>query len=114
MVKAGSGRAYYVGFVRCRAGEAIAACACWPAAPTNESAAPIASVHDRDQPPDLVSALHPPRSDQTAHHHADPEEDQTFIYTLLVTVLRYGRKSRQVELPVRLSALHRGRDARAV
>jgi actin-like ATPase involved in cell morphogenesis len=105
MVKAGSGRAYYVGLRAAGRDEATPA-VCVVARGTEEgteirlehpftvatnqaiSFALYSSTIRSDRAADIVSLQ--PGDD--AHEHAP-----------LVTVLRYGRKSRQVELPVRLS-----------
>jgi DNA-K related protein/Hsp70 protein len=105
-IKAGSGRAYYVGIHAHDTGDTIAA-VCVLARGTEEgTVTPIAHrfttvanqpisfpLYSRplgtEQAGDLVSL----RRDGDVHEHAP-----------LVTVLRYGRKSRQVELPLRLVA----------
>jgi hypothetical protein len=106
LVKAGSGRAYFVGLRASDAGQTMSA-VCVLARGTEEGTVahiahpftieanrPISfplysSTLRSDTAGDLVTL----RSDNDIHEHAP-----------LVTVLRYGRKSRQIELPIRLSA----------
>lgn len=105
LVTAGSGRAYYVGLRAPRHNEAVAAI-CVLARGTEEGTTatlehPFAVTANRPVSFTLYSSTIRP------DHAGDvvslrPGEDAQ-EHTPLVTVLRYGRKSRHVELPVRLS-----------
>ena len=106
MVKAGSGRAYYIGLPSPDGDETIAA-VCVLARGADEGTVahiehpftiatnrPISfPLYSSTTRSDTAGSLVSLRADEDTHEHAP-----------LVTVLRYGRKSRQVDLPVRLSA----------
>lgn len=118
MVKAGSGRAYYVG-LRSRSDEADAA-VCVISRGTDEGTEirlehpftvatnrPISfslysSTIRSDRAGDIVLLPGDP-SAGSGSSRATSRDDEAREHAPLVTVLRYGRKSRQVELPVRLS-----------
>jgi hypothetical protein len=106
MVKAGSGRAYYVGLRPLDAGEAIAA-VCVLARGADEGTVthiehPFAIATNRPISFPLYSST--TRSDGAGTIASLRADDDTHEHAPLVTVLRYGRKSRQIDLPVRLSA----------
>jgi hypothetical protein len=106
MVKAGSGRAYYIGLRPLDAGEATAA-VCVLARGADEGTVthiehPFTIATNRPISFPLYSST--TRSDGAGSIVSLRADDDTHEHAPLVTVLRYGRKSRQVDLPVRLSA----------
>ena len=120
MVKAGSGRAYYVGLRAARRDEATPA-VCVVARGTEEgtditlehpftvatnqpiSFALYSSTMRSDRAGDIVSLQPGDSSTGSGSSRSTSRDDDAHEHAPLVTVLRYGKKSRQVELPVRLS-----------
>ena len=120
MVKAGSGRAYYVGLRAQRRDEATPA-VCVISRGTEEGTEirlehpftvaknqPISfslysSTIRSDRVGDIVSLECGDPSAGSGSSRATSRGDDSRQHAPLVTVLRYGRKSREVELPVRLS-----------
>jgi DNA-K related protein/Hsp70 protein len=105
LVKAGSGRGYYVGLRAPRTNEATPA-VCVLARGTDEGTEtrldhPFTVIANRPISFSLYSSI--VRSDRTGDLVSLSPGDDVHEHAPLVTVLRYGRKSRQVELPVRLS-----------
>ena len=104
-VKAGSGRAYYIALGTPRTGAAIAA-VCVLARGTEEGTEqtfdhPFTIVTNRPVSFSLLSST--TRPDRTGEIvDLNPEMDVR-EHAPLVTVFRFGRKSRHVELPIRLS-----------
>src|SRR5205823_2997143 len=105
LVKAGSGRAYYIG-LRAPQAEGTTVAVCVLARGTEEG------THIELDHPFTVStnraisfALYSStiRSDRAGEIVSMRPGEEVQAHAPLVTVLRYGRKSRQVELPVRLS-----------
>ena len=105
MVKAGSGRAYYVGLRAARRDEATPA-VCVVARGTEEGT-DVRLDHPftvaTNQPISFSLYSSTTRSDRTGDIVSLQPGDDAHDHAPLVTVLRYGRKSRRVELPVRLS-----------
>ena len=104
-VKAGSGRAYYVGLRAPRSDEATPA-VCVIARGTEEGTEihlehPFTVATNRPIAFSLYSSTI--RSDRAGDIVSLQSADDAREHAPLVTVLRYGKKSRQVELPVRLS-----------
>src|SRR5262245_28482833 len=104
-VKAGSGRAYYIALGTPGTGEAIAA-VCVLARGTEEGTEqtfdhPFTIVTNRPVSFSLLSSTTRP-DHASAIVHLNPDVDAQ-EHAPLVTVFRFGRKSRHVELPVRLS-----------
>jgi hypothetical protein len=104
LIKAGSGRAYYVALRAARQDDAVLA-VCVLARGTDEG------THVALEQPFTVATNRPisfalysstVRSDR-AGDVVSLRPDEAGEHAPLVTVLRYGKKSRQVELPVRLS-----------
>ncbi len=120
LVKAGSGRAYYVGLRAPRTDEATPA-VCVISRGTEEGTAirlehpftvatnrPISfslfsSTIRSDRAGDIVSLQPGDPSAGSGSSRATSRGDDSREHAPLVTVLRYGRRSRQTELPVRLS-----------
>jgi hypothetical protein len=105
MVKAGSGRAYYVGLRAARSDNATPA-VCVISRGTAEGTEihldhPFTVATNRPISFSLYSSTM--RSDRAGDITSLQPGDDAREHAPLVTVLRYGRKSRQVELPVRLS-----------
>jgi hypothetical protein len=105
MVKAGSGRAYYVGLHAPRGEQAVPA-VCVISRGTEEGTEirlehPFTVATNRPISFSLYSSTI--RSDRPGDILSLQPGDDSSGHTPLITVLRYGRKSRQVELPVRLS-----------
>jgi hypothetical protein len=106
MVKAGSGRAYYVGLRAARSDDATPA-VCVISRGTAEGTEihldhPFTVATNRPISFSLYSSTI--RSDRAGDITSLQAGDDAREHAPLVTVLRYGRKARQVELPVRLSA----------
>jgi hypothetical protein len=105
MVKAGSGRAYYVGLRAARGDEATPA-VCVVARGTEEGT-DISLEHPftvaTNQPISFGLYSSTVRSDRAGEIVSLQPGKDAQEHAPLVTVLRYGRKSRQFELPVRLS-----------
>jgi DNA-K related protein/Hsp70 protein len=105
MVKAGSGRAYYVGLRAAGRDEATPA-VCVVARGTEEGTE-IRLDHPftvaTNQPISFALYSSTIRSDRAGDIVSLQTGEDAYEHAPLVTVLRYGRKSRQVELPVRLS-----------
>ena len=107
LVKAGSGRAYYIALGAPRGAGAIAA-VCVLARGTEEGTEltfdhPFSVVTNRPVAFSLYSsATRPDRAGDIVS--LDPDVDAR-EHAPLVTVLRFGRKSRHVELPVRLTVV---------
>jgi hypothetical protein len=104
LVKAGSGRAYYIGLRAPRTDEATPA-VCVLARGTDEGTEtrfehPFTVIANRPVSFSLYSSI--VRSDRAGDLVSLSPGDDVREHAPLVTVLRYGRKSRQVELPVRL------------
>ena len=105
MVKAGSGRAYYVGLHAPR-GEPATPAVCVISRGTEEGTEirlehPFTVATNRPILFSLYSSTI--RSDRAGDILSLQPGDDSSEHAPLITVLRYGRKSRQVELPVRLS-----------
>jgi hypothetical protein len=105
MVKAGSGRAYYVGLHAPR-GEQATPAVCVISRGTEEGTEirlehPFTVATNRPISFSLYSSTI--RSDRAGDILSLQPGDDSSEHAPLITVLRYGRKSRQVELPVRLS-----------
>ena len=105
MVKAGSGRAYYVGLHAPR-GEQATPAVCVISRGTEEGTEirlehPFTVATNRPVSFSLYSSTI--RSDRAGDIVSLQPGDDSSEHAPLITVLRYGRKSRQVELPVRLS-----------
>jgi hypothetical protein len=104
-VKAGSGRAYYVGLRAARREEATPA-VCVVARGTEEGTE-IRLEHPftvaTNQPISFSLYSSTMRSDRAGDIVSIQPGNDALEHAPLVTVLRYGRKSRQVELPVRLT-----------
>ena len=104
-VKAGSGRAYYIGLRAARGDEATPA-VCVVARGTEEGTE-IRLEHPftvaTNQPISFSLYSSTMRSDRTGDIVSLQPGNDAHEQAPLVTVLRYGRKSRQVELPVRLT-----------
>jgi hypothetical protein len=105
LVKAGSGRAYYIGLRAARTSEAIPA-VCVLGRGTDEGTTtrldhPFTVITNRP----ISFSLHGSivRPDRAGDAVTLTPGDDVREHAPLVTVLRYGRKSRQVEIPVRLS-----------
>jgi hypothetical protein len=105
LVKAGSGRAYYIALSASRGGEAIAA-VCVMARGTEEG------TEQRFDRPFIVTTIRPvafslfsstTRPDRAGDIVSLDPGVSAQEHAPLVTVFRFGRKSRHVELPVRLS-----------
>jgi hypothetical protein len=108
MVKAGSGRAYYVGLRAARSDDATPA-VCVISRGTEEGTEihldhPFTVTTNRPISFSLYSSTI--RSDRAGDITSLQPADDAREHAPLVTVLRYGRKSRQVELPVRLSVAY--------
>jgi hypothetical protein len=104
LVKAGSGRAYYIGLRAPRTDQATPA-VCVLARGTDEGTEtrfdhPFTVIANRPVSFSLYSSI--VRSDRAGDLVSQSPGDDVREHAPLVTVLRYGRKSRQVELPVRL------------
>jgi molecular chaperone DnaK (HSP70) len=107
LVKAGSGRAYYVA-VRAPVQDKAVAAICVLARGTNEGTAhafdrPFTVVTNRPVSFPLYSSTI--RSDSAGEVVMLPRDGDLLQHAPLVAVFRYGRKSRQVELPVTLSSV---------
>jgi DNA-K related protein/Hsp70 protein len=105
LVKAGSGRGYYIGVHAPRTTDAIPA-VCVLARGSDEGTGarldhPFTVIANRPISFSLYSSI--VRSDRIGDLVSLTPGDDVHQHAPLVTVLRYGRKSRQVELPVRLS-----------
>ena len=105
-VKAGSGHAYYIGLRTADAAQSIPA-VCVLARGTDEGTEtridhPFTVMTNRPVSFALYSSTI--RADRTGDVVALAPDDHIREHAPIVTVLRYGRKSRQVELPVTLSA----------
>jgi molecular chaperone DnaK (HSP70) len=105
VVKAGSGHAYYIGLRAPAAAQATAA-VCVLARGTDEGTNaridhPFTVM--TNQPVSFALYSSTIRSDRLGDLVTLAPDDHIREHAPLVTVLRYGRKSRQVELPVRLS-----------
>ncbi len=104
LVKAGSGRAYFIGLRAAAANEATPA-VCVLARGTDEGTQtrlehPFTVMTNRPVSFSLYSSIL--RSDRAGDLVSLVPGDNVREHAPLVTVLRYGRRSRQVELPVRL------------
>ena len=105
LVKAGSGRAYYIGLRAPRTSEAIPA-VCVLGRGTDEGTTtrldhPFTVITNRPISFSLYGSI--VRPDRAGDVVTLTRGDDVREHAPLVTVLRYGRKSRQVEIPVRLS-----------
>ena len=105
LVKAGSGRAYYIG-LRAPLGEDATPAVCVLSRGTDEGTTirlehPFTVATNRPISFSLYSSTI--RSDRAGDIVSLQPGDDAREHAPLVTVLRYGRKSRQVDLPVRLS-----------
>ena len=105
LVKAGSGRAYYIG-LRAPLGEDATPAVCVISRGTDEGTT-IRLEHSftvaTNRPISFSLYSSTIRSDRAGDIVSLQPGDDAREHAPLVTVLRYGRKSRQVDLPVRLS-----------
>jgi hypothetical protein len=105
LVRAGSGRAYYIGLRAPRTAEAIPA-VCVLGRGTDEGTTtrldhPFTVITNRPISFSLYASI--VRADRAGDVVTLSSGDDVREHAPLVTVLRYGRKSRQGEIPVRLS-----------
>ncbi len=105
LVRAGSGRAYYVGLRGAEAGAATPAVCVLPLGTEEGTTCDITHLFTVATNRPIAFALYSStvRSDRAGDIVDVRHGEDVHEHAPLVTVLRYGRRSRQVELPVRLS-----------